>query len=149
VKTFVIGSGCNIRAHIHRPAPTAGLSFASEVELAALAAAWPGRHLLEIWNKLPDVVPVSKFKDRRTAIRRIWRAVQTLEASKAERIIDLLKHPAGASIETLMDMTGWQPHSVRAFISAQLAKRMRFRVKSFTRDGQRVYRIIPKTKETA
>jgi len=37
--------------------------------------------------------------------------------------------------------TGWQAHSVRGFISAQLSKRMGLRVKSFTREGQRVYRI--------
>ncbi|PYT10285.1 MAG: hypothetical protein DMG59_29150 [Acidobacteria bacterium] len=37
--------------------------------------------------------------------------------------------------------TEWQPHSVRGFISAQLSKRMGLLVKSFTREGQRVYRI--------
>jgi len=36
--------------------------------------------------------------------------------------------------------TSWQPHSERGFISAQ-SKRMGLRVKSFPREGQRVYRI--------
>jgi len=40
-----------------------------------------------------------------------------------------------------MTATGWQAHRVRGFISAQLSKRMGLRVKSFPREGQRVYRI--------
>jgi hypothetical protein len=42
-----------------------------------------------------------------------------------------------------MAMTGWQSHSVRGFISAQLTKKLGLRVQSFTRDGERVYRIRP------
>lgn len=40
-----------------------------------------------------------------------------------------------------MDLTGWQSHSVRGFISAQLGKRMGFQIQSFKRDGERIYRI--------
>ena len=40
-----------------------------------------------------------------------------------------------------MDLTGWQSHSVRGFISAQLGKRMGFKIQSFKRDGERIYRI--------
>jgi hypothetical protein len=40
-----------------------------------------------------------------------------------------------------MSATGWQAHSIRGFISAQLGKRMGLRVKSFTRAGERVYKI--------
>ena len=43
-----------------------------------------------------------------------------------------------------MDLTGWQPHSVRGFISAQIGKRMGFKIQSFKRDGERIYRIRPK-----
>jgi hypothetical protein len=40
-----------------------------------------------------------------------------------------------------MSATGWQAHSVRGFISGQLGKRLGLRVKSFERDGERVYLI--------
>jgi len=40
-----------------------------------------------------------------------------------------------------MAATQWQAHSVRGFISGQLAKKMGLRVKSFQRDGERVYAI--------
>ena len=38
--------------------------------------------------------------------------------------------------------TGWQAHSVRGFISAQIGKRMGLVVRSFKRDGMRVYQIL-------
>ena len=41
----------------------------------------------------------------------------------------------------LMDVTGWQSHSVRGFLSRQLSKKRGLRVKSFTRNGERVYKI--------
>jgi hypothetical protein len=60
--------------------------FGSEKELAQLAASWPptgarGRgssKLLELWNSLPGVAPVKKFKDRTTALAQIWKAAQAL-----------------------------------------------------------------------
>ena len=52
--------------------------FRSEAGLDKIAADWPMARLVEIWNTLPGVNPVSKFKDRATAVTRIWKAVQTL-----------------------------------------------------------------------
>jgi Protein of unknown function (DUF3489) len=52
--------------------------FSSAEELAELATNWATPRLIEIWNGLPGVTPVTKFKDRKTAITRIWNAVQTL-----------------------------------------------------------------------
>jgi hypothetical protein len=37
--------------------------------------------------------------------------------------------------------TGWQAHSVRGFISGHVVKKMNLQVKSFRRDGERVYAI--------
>src|SRR4051812_47272753 len=50
--------------------------FTTEKELNALAAAWLGSRLVEIWNRLPGVNPVTRFTDRKTAVRRIWKALQ-------------------------------------------------------------------------
>src|SRR5881398_3101182 len=57
-------------------ADVGGGSFASERELQELASAWPMKRLMEIWNRLPGVEPVTRFTDRKTAIARIWRALQ-------------------------------------------------------------------------
>ena len=128
--------------------------FTSEKELAKLAAQWPARRLVEIWNGMPGVRRVAKFRDRKTAVRRIWTKAQELrpvqtkstavrDGTKAARVIALLREPSGATIKAIMAMTGWQSHSVRGFISAQLTKKLGLRVQSFLRGGERVYRIRP------
>jgi hypothetical protein len=89
--TFTIDCDNNITAFASlkeaQAADIAGAEyFSSEKELAQLAASWPvagarGRgssKLMELWNSLPGVVPVKKFKDRTTAIARIWKAAQAL-----------------------------------------------------------------------
>jgi hypothetical protein len=58
-------------------------TFASQEELAELVAGWPGERLVAVWNSLPGVTPVKKFKDRTTAATRIWNRIQDLgEATK-------------------------------------------------------------------
>ena len=52
--------------------------FGNEAALAKLAANWPAARLVEIWNSLPGETPVKKFKDRGTAVSRIWKAIQGL-----------------------------------------------------------------------
>ena len=53
-------------------------SFANEQELAELAAAWSAERLVAIWNCLPGVTPVKRFKDRKTGVGRIWTRIQGL-----------------------------------------------------------------------
>jgi hypothetical protein len=57
--------------------------FISEDALSKLAAHWPAARLVRIWNQLPDVTLVQKFTDRRTAVQRIWKSLQSLEAAAA------------------------------------------------------------------
>jgi hypothetical protein len=52
--------------------------FRNEAGLAKLATDWPAARLVEIWNSLPGVTPLKKFKDRQTAVARIWKALETL-----------------------------------------------------------------------
>jgi hypothetical protein len=52
--------------------------FSSFEELAELATNWPTSRLIDIWNSLPGVTPVAKFKDKKTAVSRIWNAIQSL-----------------------------------------------------------------------
>jgi len=60
-------------------------SFGTEQELAELAKAWPAERLVAIWNSLPGVTPVKKFKDCETAATRIWKSIQDLgETAKPE-----------------------------------------------------------------
>jgi hypothetical protein len=52
--------------------------FRSEAGLEKLAADWPMVKLVEIWNSLTGVAPVTKFKDRATGVTRIWKQIQNL-----------------------------------------------------------------------
>ena len=60
--------------------------FASEKELVKLAANWPADRLVNVWNSFAgvagfgsDLKPVKKFTDRKTAVARIWKAIQKLD----------------------------------------------------------------------
>jgi hypothetical protein len=59
-------------------------TFRSESGLSKLAADWPAARLVDIWNSLPGAIPVKKFKDRQTAVGRIWKAIQGLGQAAPE-----------------------------------------------------------------
>jgi hypothetical protein len=82
MKTFTIENETN-NITIHATAQDAEAvanaeRFRNEAGLAKLAADWPASRLVDIWNSLPGATPVKKFKDRATAVSRIWRAIQSL-----------------------------------------------------------------------
>jgi Protein of unknown function (DUF3489) len=142
-----------------------GSAFATERELHELAGAWPMKRLIAIWNSFPGVQAVQKFENRTIAIARIWRAIQPRaeqsdetmarptrartssriafrDGSKAAQVCTLLHRPEGATLDEIRSATGWQAHTVRGFISRTLRKQGR-RVRSFRKDGERVYRLKP------
>jgi len=142
----------------HERAADAPPVFASRDEWEALAAAWPLKRFVEIWNGLPGVTPVQKFTSRQIALERIWRALERpeiglerqnktskqkptfREGSKAAQVYQLLCRPEGATLREVQQVTGWQTHSVRGFLSASIRKQGRT-VRSFQRAGERVYRV--------
>jgi len=66
------------------------------------------------------------------------------KASKADAILKLLDRKNGASIADLQKATGWQPHSVRGFLSGTVKRRLGLRLQSErTGKGARRYLIAP------
>ena len=64
------------------------------------------------------------------------------QGSKTEKVLDLLKRPGGATTKELMKLTGWQPHSVRGFLSGTIGKKMALKVESTkTESGERIYSV--------
>jgi Protein of unknown function (DUF3489) len=89
---------------------------------------------------------VIRFTDRKTAIARIWRAIQPRaekdskparrasqtrhrpvfrEGSKAAQLRTLLSRPLGATLNEIRSETGWQAHTVRGFISRNYRNKAR------------------------
>jgi len=170
MRTFSIDAEDNITAFAttEEAGQQAGRErFHSTEQLAALAERWPAGRLAGIWNRLPGVQPVKKFTDRKTGLARIWKALQSPQPAtaafkpkagnkaaakqarrhtspkntKAAQVIALLQQPSGASLKSLMKATGWQAHSVRGFLSGHLHKKLGLRIKSFKRNGERVYAV--------
>ena len=56
-------------------------SFASQQELAELAAAWPTERLVAILNSLPGEKPVKTVKDAKAAVSRIWARIEKMGQS--------------------------------------------------------------------
>ena len=64
--------------------------------------------------------------------------------TKLTKVIELLSRPEGATIEQLVDATGWQKHTVRSAISHALGKKRGYLIVSEKpKDGKRVYKIAP------
>jgi hypothetical protein len=64
------------------------------------------------------------------------------EFSKKAIVLELLRRKQGATMAEIAKATSWQNHSIRGFISGQLAKKMTLAVESSKNEaGERLYRI--------
>lgn len=61
--------------------------------------------------------------------------------SKLSRVIAALQSPKGTTIPALMQLTGWQAHSVRGALSGALKKQRGLTITSEKNGAERVYRI--------
>ena len=63
--------------------------------------------------------------------------------SKKDSVIRLLKRKSGANLDELCTATGWQPHSVRGFLSGTVRKKLKGNLEStVSKHGKRCYRLI-------
>ena len=67
---------------------------------------------------------------------------EAVAATKRAGVIAMLRRDSGASLAQLTEATGWQPHTVRAVISATLRKKMGLTVTCTGAAGERLYRIV-------
>jgi len=167
----------NSKINQNVPRPLGTYQFGNRHEFEGTLADLPATALVNIWNDLAgtpgveDLKPVRRFTDRKTALNRLWRALERLneqgappsapasatknggdgaadslplfrDGSKAAIIISLVSRPDGSTVEELTAATKWQAHSVRGFISATLTKKMHLSIERVSReDGGRAYRL--------
>lgn len=67
-----------------------------------------------------------------------------IKQTKQQICLDHLTRPDGATLAQLQRATGWQPHSVRGFLSGTVKKKLGLRLVSEKPEGTpRRYRIVP------
>jgi uncharacterized protein DUF3489 len=70
------------------------------------------------------------------------KATGARDGSKAAKILELLKRPGGATAKELQKASGWQPHSVRGFLSGTVRNKMGLAVASTKgEEGERNYSV--------
>jgi len=83
-----------------------------------------------------------KASPAKKATKAAKKATGARDGSKAAKVLDLLKRPGGATSKELIKATGWQPHSVRGFLSGTVSKKMGLAVTSTKgEDGERTYSV--------
>ena len=155
MRTYII-SDHQVTAHAERPVRVAegGLVVTAPEELAGSGLG--AKQLVAIWNALPGVDPIRKFKNRKTAVAQLWAAFEALPItepaigqrrvranSKQAQVIALLRQPGGATLDMIAAATGWQRHSVRGAIAGALKKKLGLTILAETgEEGARTYRIV-------
>jgi len=102
--TFAIATDNNITAFAaNEHVPEGQDRFATEKELAKLSTDWPISRFAEVWNGFAgappfgDLRPVKKFTDRKTAVARIWKAIQALTPTPAPEVAPVAPKKANAT----------------------------------------------------
>ena len=67
---------------------------------------------------------------------------KTRTGTKLALMIEMLRRPEGATVDQIMDATGWQRHSVRGAFAGAIKKKLGLAVTSEKVEGRgRVYRV--------
>lgn len=91
--------------------------------------------------------PTKPTKPRAVRASRSKATTKVLSAetgTKQDQVLALLRRQNGATIDDIVNVTDWQPHSVRGFMSGAVKKRLKIDVISEKgSDGVRRYFVAP------
>jgi Protein of unknown function (DUF3489) len=89
------------------------------------------------------VASARRNKTKKGAVRVMAKPGRSSD-SKQALVITMLQRKQGATIAAIMTATGWQPHSVRGFLTAVVRKKLGLTLLSAKPGEERVYRIVAK-----
>ena len=102
------------------------------IQALLASVAKPASHVAPARGKRGKDAP--KAKRRHTAPVAAKDAKVAREGSKKSEVIDLMRRANGATLAEIMELTGWQAHTVRGFVSGTLIKKLSLKVESFRSD---------------
>lgn len=119
-----LGSGRNVAS------ATKEIAMTQSAKATKQASQKPSRRK-KVGPKAPESPSASNVQAQPAAKRK---------GTKAEAVVALLRRKDGASLADLQKATGWQPHSVRGFLSGTVRKRMGLTLESRkSAEGERRY----------
>jgi hypothetical protein len=69
--------------------------------------------------------------------------------TKHNRVLAMLQLKGGATVAAMVDTTGWQPHSVRAFLAGVVRRKLGLNLTSEKTKSGRVYRVAAARPQSA
>jgi hypothetical protein len=94
-------------------------------------------------SALPKRASTTDGKSKKPAEQKVGQSGGASRSeSKTDLVLKKLRLARGATIDMLMEATGWQAHSVRGFLSGTVRTKLGFQLSSEAgKDGVRRYRI--------
>ena len=122
-------------------------STIEETAPTATAAEPKGTKKANVAKRARNVAPKKaksgkKATPAKKAPKAAKKAPGSRDGSKTATILEMLKRPGGATAKELLKATGWQPHSLRGFLSGTIGKKLGLTVVSTKgEDGERSYSV--------
>lgn len=95
-------------------------------------------------GRATEMTVAARTGTRRAAPRTAGKETNSAKStvSKLAMILKKIRTKNGATLDTLMEITGWQVHSVRGFLSGTVRKKLGLPLSSdIGKDGKRRYRL--------
>jgi hypothetical protein len=136
VTAVITAQGDSIMTSITELTETAATNATAEAK--ATKKATGGKHRAHVASK--KAKSGKKASPAKKAPKSAKNAAGARDGSKTAKVLELLRRPGGVTSKELMKATGWQPHSVRGFLSGTVGKKMGLIVTSTKgEDGERNY----------